>query len=311
MKKLIIVLAVCGLAFSATAQMHEPEFLPDWTYIAPAPGNATYIYVAEHGEGNTKREAINQAIGRVFQSTANRIGQFISTDEINRAMQAGTDYQVISRKMKVPVNKVCEFPVQNPVDYTWTVYVLCQVAKSGNITPEFDPCERCTDHTIYDKKMEEWHKHQQDSIDKIAHSTKRSNARAIAASTFIPGMGQMLKKQGGSGAAFLLSELALFGGGTACYFLGQDQSKKMKAVGTSYDDYKAAKDKKHTYDIVMYSCFGVGAAVHIANMVHAWCVKDKSDKKKSTSMNFIPAIIPINELSQPSYAYGAGVQINF
>ena len=58
MKKLIIVLAVCGLAFSATAQMHEPEFLPDWTYIAPAPGNATYISVAEEKVIQSVRQSI-------------------------------------------------------------------------------------------------------------------------------------------------------------------------------------------------------------------------------------------------------------
>ena len=308
MKKLIVLLAVCGLAFSATAQMRKPKFRPDWTFKAPIPENATYIYVTEHGEGNTKREAINMAIGRVFQSTANRIGQYVSTDEIHRAMQAGTDYEVISRKIKVPVNKVCEFPVQNPEDQTWTVYVLCQVAKAGNITPEFEPCEKCTDRKMYDEMMEKWNKHQQDSINNVQNMKKLSNAKALAASTFIPGMGQMLKKQGGSGAAFLLSELAVFGGGTACYFLGQEELKKMKAIGTSYEEYQAAKDKKNIYNIAMYTAFGVGAAIHISNMVHAWYVKDKN---LPVQVTFVPAIMPINELSNPSYAYGAGVQIKF
>ncbi len=137
---------------------------------------------------------------------------------------------------------------------------------------------------------------------------KEASKRAIIASTFIPGMGQMLKKQGGSGTAFLISELALFGGGTACYFLGQNQLKNMKASTTSYEDYKTAKNMKNTLDIAMYACFGVGAAVHIANMVHAWYVKDKNP---SIRVAFVPAVIPINEFSNPSYAMGAGVQITF
>ena len=128
------------------------------------------------------------------------------------------------------------------------------------------------------------------------------------ASAFIPGMGQMLKKQGGSGAAFLISEVALFGGGTACYFLGQEQSKIMKSAGTSYDEYVKAKNTKNTLDIAMYCCFGVGAAVHIANMVHAWFVENKNFPGR---IAFVPAIIPVNELSCPSYAMGAGVQIKF
>ena len=137
---------------------------------------------------------------------------------------------------------------------------------------------------------------------------KKSNTNAIIASAFIPGTGQMLKGHGGQGAAFLVCELALFGGGTACYFMGQEQVKTMKAVGTSYEDYKSAKNMKNTYDIAMYTAFGLGAVLHIGNMVHAWVVKDKHLPQ---NISFAPAIIPTNELLQPSYAYGAGVQIKF
>lgn len=308
MKRLIIFIVLFSASFSVFAQMtRKPTFRPDWTFKAPAPENATYLYVVEHGEGQTKRDALNQAICRVFQSTANRIGQYVSTDEINRAVQTGTDYEVISRKMKVPVNKVCEFAVQDPVDYTWTMYILCQVAKAGNITPQFETTEECTKHKMFDEAMERWNKQKQDSIDAIADNVHRSNVRAITASAFIPGMGQMLKGQWGSGAAFLVSELALFGGGTACYFLGQDQLKISKTTG-DYNEYSQAIKTKNTLDIAMFTCFGVGAAMHIANMVHAWYVKDKH---LPNTLSFAPAIIQTNEYTTPSYAYGAGVQIKF
>ena len=309
MKKSILLLLMSVLTLSISAQMtRKPTFRPDWTFKAPAPENSTYIYVVEHGEGNTKREALNQAIGRVFQSTANRIGQFVSTDEINRAVQAGTDYEVISRKMKVPVNKVCEFAIQNPEDYSWTMYILCQVAKAGNITPEFETSDECTKHEIFDKAMERWNKQKQDSILNAQNKVKQSNTRAIVASTFIPGLGQMLKGHGGSGTAFLLSEVVLFGGGTACYLMGQEQVKIMKATGTTYEQYTNAKNMKNTLDIAMYAAFGVGAVVHIGNMVHAWVVKDK---KLAQNITFAPVIIPTNEHSTPNYAMGAGVQIKF
>ena len=307
MKKFISLLIVCGLFIPCAAKLtKKPVFRPDWTYQVPSTNSTTYIYVIEKGEGETQREALNQAIGRVFQSTANRIGQFVSTDDIHRAVQSGTDYEVISSKMKIPVNKVCEFPRQNPEDGTWIVYVLCQVAVSGNVRPEFKSFNGCSSHIIYDRQMEKWEQQIQDSILKVEEDKRKSNARAIVASSFIPGAGQMLKKQGGKGAAFLLSEVVLFGGGTACYFLAQDQAKIMKAPGTSYDAYKEAKNNKNIWDIAMYSCFGVGAAVHIGNMVHAWCVEDR---KKPAAITFAPAIISTNEYSQPSYAMGAGVQI--
>jgi len=309
MKKLLLVLALGSFVISASAKLtKKPTFRPDWTYEAPESHDPSFLYVVEHGEGNTAREALNQAIGRVFQSTANRIGQFVSTDEINRAVQAGTDYDVISRKMKVPINKVCEFPRQNPTDGTWTMYILCQVAVAGNVTPEFKPFNGCTKHERFDELEAIWNQQIQDSINNSKESVRKSNARAIVASTFIPGLGQMLKGHGGSGTAFLLSEIVLFGGGTACYFLGQEQTKTMKAVGTSYEDYKSAKNMKNTYDIAMYTAFGLGAVLHIGNMVHAWVVKDKHLPQ---NISFAPAIIPTNELLQPSYAYGAGVQIKF
>ena len=310
MKKSILLLVLGVLTITATAQTmtHEPTFQPDWIYVTPRPGNATYLYVVEHGEGNTLREALNQAIARVFQTTANRIGVVISTDEINRAVQSGTDYEVIARKMKVPVNKVCEFSIQDTITNSWIMYVLCQVAKTGNITPEFEATDECTKQTRFENDMKKWLEQKQAKENAKKKTVAKSNGRALVASTFIPGLGQMLKGQGGSGAAFLLSEVVLFGGGTACYFLGQEQSKIMKSTGTTYEQYSDAKKMKNTLDIAMYTAFGIGAVVHIGNMVHAWVVKDKH---LAQNITFAPAIIPTNEYTTPSYAYGAGVQIKF
>ena len=320
MKKIFyLLIAFCGVVMTTYAQMRKPVFRPDWVFEAPRPSNGTYLYVVEHGEGNTKREALNQALGRVFQSTANRIGQAISTDEINKAVSAGTDYEVIARNMKVPINKVCEFPVQDTITNSWTMYILCQVARTGNITPEFEATDECTKHTRFSNAMNRWKK-QEDSIADLKKQQEedakraqkreilKSNGRSLVASLFIPGMGQMLKKQGGSGAAFLVTELVLAGGGTACYFLGQEQVKTMKSIGSTYESYQQAKKLKNTYDIAMYTAFGVCGAVHIANMVHAWVVKDK---KLLDYYTFVPALIPMNEYSTPSYALGAGVQIKF
>ena len=65
---------------------------------------------------------------------------------------------------------------------------------------------------------------------------------------------------------------------------------------------------KNTLDIAMYAAFGAGVAVHVGNMVHAWVVEDKNLKQ---NFSFVPAIIPSNEYSIPSYAYGAGIQFKF
>ena len=285
--------------------MRKPEFYPDWVFSTPKPENATYIYVVDHGEGATKREAINQALARIFQSTANRIGSTVSTADIAKAINEGISYEVLAQSMRIPINKVCEFPKQNKDD-SWTVYILCQVAKNAYVTPDFEPCTHCTEHSFYDKRLKEYEDYVKDSISQIINTAKmlrkKSNARAIAASTFIPGMGQMLKGQYGAGCGFLFSELALFGGGTACYFLADKQNDIMTKRGTSYDDYNAAKNKKNTYNIAMYCCFGAGAALHIVNMCHAYMCFDKKLAKRLSA--FEPAIIPTNEYSNTNFAVG-------
>lgn len=115
--------------------------LPDWIINKPTPTNSTYLYVVESATGQTEMEARNRAIGEVFRSTAMRIGQPIDSEEINRALQRGTEYYVISSQYNVPINKVCEY-TDNKTS-PCRVYVLCQVAKAGNIHVEFDDFTSC------------------------------------------------------------------------------------------------------------------------------------------------------------------------
>lgn len=137
MKKNVLLLFLFGLfTIPATAQK-----LPDWIINKPTPTNSTYLYVVESATGKTEMEARNRAIGEVFRSTAMRIGQPFDSEEINRALQRGTEYYVISSQYNIPINKVCEY-----TDFKTSpcrVYVLCQVAKAGNIHVEFDDFNAC------------------------------------------------------------------------------------------------------------------------------------------------------------------------
>ena len=310
MKRLFLLLLLGGLTLTISAQMtRRPNFRPDWVWEAPRPSNATYLYVVEHGEGNTKREALNQAIGRVFQSTANRIGTVISTDEINRAVQSGTDYEVIARNMKIPINKVCEFAEQDTTDNTWTMYILCQVAKAGNIIPEFEATNECTKHERFDAALQAWNKQQEAAEADKKKALRKVDAKAMAVSMFVPGVGQMLKGKGGAGAGILVSELALIGGGTACYFLGKQQSDIMTARDVSYEDFNAAKKSKNTMDIAMYCCYGAAGAIWVFNVCHAYLCKPT--EKGLKRLSYYPALIPTNEFTNPTYAYGVGIQYKF
>lgn len=136
LKRSLFVVAFIVAAVSGTAQK-----LPDWIINKPTPTNNTYLYVVESATGQTELEARNRAIAEVFRSTAMRIGQPFDSDEINRALQRGTEYYVISSQYNIPINKVCEY-TDNKTS-PCRVYVLCQVAKAGNIHVVFDDFNAC------------------------------------------------------------------------------------------------------------------------------------------------------------------------
>ena len=136
MRKTIIIFVFVLVALSSTAQK-----LSDWIINKPSPTNSTYLYLVESATGKTEDEARNKAIAEVFRSTAMRIGQPFDSEEINRALQRGTEYYVISSQYNIPINKVCEYTDNKTLPCR--VYVLCQVAKAGNIRVEFDEFSSC------------------------------------------------------------------------------------------------------------------------------------------------------------------------
>ena len=135
----------------------RPKFIPDWVLTTPTASNQTFRYVVESGEGATEREAENMALARVYQNVANATGQPISSAEINQALQTGSTFEVIEKKMRIPMIKLCTFPFRQNND-TYKVFVLYQVASAGNVTPMFDSYNDCMAHTFYDKQLAHYKK---------------------------------------------------------------------------------------------------------------------------------------------------------
>lgn len=143
----------------------KPVFQPDWIYEVPKASNGTFRYIVEHGEASTEREAMNLAIARVYQNVANATGQAISTEEINQALQSGSSFDVIEKKMLIPIVKICDFPISKGGIYK--VYVLYQAAVAGNITPIFDTYTDCFAHTKYDNQMDYYNKKEEEYKGKL------------------------------------------------------------------------------------------------------------------------------------------------
>ena len=251
---------------------------PGWIYNKPKPENNTYLYVVEAATGDTELEARNQAFARVLQSTAMRLGQPINSDEINRAVQSGKDFNVISAQYNIPINKVCEYTEKQ--SDTYRVYVLCQVAKAGNIIVDFDyEFNGCHDVKQY------------------------GNGAALLKSMFIPGMGQMGKRRYGEGVFTLLTELVLVGGGVGSYMMAQNQLDIMRNPNTDYTKYMAARETYGTLKTINVACYGAAAALYVFNLYRAYAARPKY----SDNFAFNPIVMP----SDNSMAMGVSLTYKF
>ena len=149
MKKLLflLLLAISQVAICA-------QEVPQWVQKKPKPANDTYLYVVERGVGATEMEARNRAMGLVYRSTIERLSLGIDLSSINNAIANGSNYGDSSEAMNVPVNKVCELIQQEANQYA--VYVLCQVARYGNIQVSFTDFTHCNQSFSHQVAIPSW-----------------------------------------------------------------------------------------------------------------------------------------------------------
>ena len=149
MKKLLFLLLLAMSQIVICAQD-----VPQWVQKKPRPANDTYLYVVERGVGATEMEARNRAMGLVYRSTIERLSLGIDLSSINNAIANGSNYGDTSEAMNVPVNKVCEFIQQEANQYA--VYVLCQVARYGNIEVLFTDFTHCNQSFSHQVAIPSW-----------------------------------------------------------------------------------------------------------------------------------------------------------
>lgn len=273
MKKNTLVITIFICLF-ATAQTQD---LPAWVTKLPKAGNTTYMYVKESAVGNKENEARNQAIALVFQTTANRLGQAVSSAAVYEAVQQETDLEVISQEFKIPINKVCEHK-EILKDGKVRMYVLCQVAQAGNMTPIWDDFRGCEERKQY-----------KDGI-------------ALVESIFIPGLGQMSKRHFGEGAATLAGEVLLVSAGFGTYFVAREELNIMRTPNITYEQFSQAYKTYNNMRITSYVVWGAAAAFYIYNICRAYTLQPKY----KNTLTVHPAIVPANHNS----AYGVGITLH-
>lgn len=252
---------------------------PGWLDNRPKASNSTYTYVVERGSGVRVADAVNNAILKVMRTTMMRIGAVVSWDEVNSALQKGDDWGTVAMKYNIPINKVCEY-VERKTEKGYVVAVLCQVATSGAVYPQFDEFTACTDTRTY------------------------SNGMALLKSAIIPGLGQMGKRHYGSGVFTLLGEVVFVGGAAGSYFMAQEELDKMRKHDVSFSAYTSAKKNYETYRIVNYACIGAAGVLYVYNLIRAYTM---TPKYKERTLSFAPTFIPSNEGMTP----GVNLTFNF
>ncbi len=232
---------------------------PSWMRELPKPGNDTYIYVRESGEGSTVNSALAQAMVRVFQSTANRLGQPFDAQKVAEALNSGTDYQTISKEYAVPVNRVGIYSTQLR-NGNWWVYVLCQVAAMGNVEPVWD---------------------------RLGLTSTAENFVALTKSIFVPGWGQMSKDHVAEGILTLTGEAVLVGGGIASYRVAQQQLSIMRANRGDVAEFAKASETYNTMQTLSYLAWGMAGALYVFNIVRAITVHPKTPFDITLAPSFI------------------------
>ena len=277
MNKIIPLALFLAMTFFAAAQNDDS---PGWTQNTPKAGNGTYVYVVERGDGISVNDAVNNALLKVLRTTMMRIGAVVSWDEVNNSLQNGSDWGAVSIKYNIPVNKVCEY-IEQKTDKGYRVAILCQVAKSGAVYPEFDEFTGCNDTRAY------------------------NNGSALLKSALLPGLGQIGKNRTASGALTMLGEVAFVGSGVAAYYMANHQFDIMQNPQTSLENFQIAKQKYNSWRIVNISSLSAAAVLYLWNLYRAYTIKPNYKQRKYVAL--YPTMIP-----EPNgVATGVGLTFNF
>ena len=275
MKTRLILFTFCAITLQLYAQK---QIRPDWLMEKPEASNSTFRYAVITGMGDTQEEALQDAQERIYDNIIGYLGEGFNVT--NKGITKK------ERGYNIPHHTVCTYYEQK--DDVWYAYLLCQIAINGRTTPHFDDFRSCNSHKKY-----------RDFI-------KKKNAGALAASVFVPGLGQMTKRHFGEGLGTLFGEAALIGGGVTMLQLAKPYKTVMDDISgnVDYDTYMNAKNKYNTFHYVSYGFFGAAAIFYGINLWRAWACDYKFKE-----VALYPTVIP--DASSLGYAMGVGVNINF
>ncbi len=110
---------------------------------------------------------------------------------------------------------------------------------------------------------------------KTLSQVKRSANGTALAYSIIPGLGLIQKGRSGEGIAYLISDVALIGGGIGLNVYGNQQKKKMNDINSTIDQYRTAKKNYDSAKTGSYICYGAAIGVYVLNLVRSYVASPK------------------------------------
>lgn len=143
MKRISIFLLSLVWALVVSAQTNGR---PYWIKNLPsAKENSKYYYRVTQGDGRDYDKAYAKAFARAILESSWKLGVEVNTTDDLATIEKGiTDnVKVVDSRMTLPINKVCEYTEKLTETRGVRVFILWQVAKYGNVLPNFDEFTKC------------------------------------------------------------------------------------------------------------------------------------------------------------------------
>ncbi len=226
-----------------------PQGRPTWILNPPFPssGDNTFYYKVATGEDIDINRARISAIATALYEGALKIGLFVSMDQIKDVIQK-KGIPGASVDIKLPINIICDYSESLITKRGYKVWVLCQVAERGNITPKFENFDDC-----YPTKL-------------------KVGFNALLRSIAVPGWGQLYKGETFKGISFMTLSLGGLTGGFIFKQLSIDAANKANSSLNHQTTRDFYNQQMKDYDTYSKISFITAAVFYVWNLIDAIAV---------------------------------------
>ncbi len=142
MKKLSLLLLLLLVGMFGVKAQDNP---PDWVHNLPKPKNDTYYFRVTHAEDMTYEKAYVRAFSMAILESSWKMGLPVDAKDDMATIEQGVEknLSIRSHQNNIALNKVCEWQAKSVTSNKVILYILWQVAASGNIEPRFEEFSKC------------------------------------------------------------------------------------------------------------------------------------------------------------------------